>query len=337
MSREAMEAVQDHSTVKEPTGRNIFMAIARFVPADASPGWSTLRVLADVSGHDKDTVSRWLNHLSEIGEIETWHTGAGRGTRTWFRIKLPFNQPRYPICDNHNPQTTTNDTQNSGDNNQLMSLSGGDITRGDIIELLSPLAELLSPLMELLSPSDELLSPSEAVIVPTKMGTDHHRSPIDHHLDHQGDHQSARTRKDSPPPLTPLSQTKADQRVKVILDACELDGDVPKHRDQAEFAAVQLFRYEPEYIRQRFTRPDQLNGSFNQQVWNWYLDDFRGQKGEAPTPNQLVMSIGKSRPVPAGSRASPTQSKEDAFAQSLAELEQLLAQDEEERKRNELD
>ena len=70
MSREAFEAVQDHSKA-DHYGRNVLYAIARFTPATGGEVWVTLRTLADLSGCDKDTVSSRVVWLEDNGELRT--------------------------------------------------------------------------------------------------------------------------------------------------------------------------------------------------------------------------------------------------------------------------
>lgn len=82
----------------------------------------------------------------------------------------------------------------------------------------------------------------------------------------------------------------ADERVRAILDVCGLSADVPKHFRAAENAAAQLAAYSPEFIRARYTRTDSPNG-----VFYWYRDDWRGQKGQQPTPDNVVETISKER------------------------------------------
>src|SRR5690554_4741639 len=102
MSREAIEAVQDHSTIKDPTGAMVFLAIARFVGPNGEPGWAGYRTLAEVARCDKDTVARWVSILEESGELSTRKEGKGRGTKIYYTINLPFDQPKHGAAGNTN-------------------------------------------------------------------------------------------------------------------------------------------------------------------------------------------------------------------------------------------
>ena len=184
MSREAMEAVQDHSQIKDHLGRSVFIAIARFVPPDGSEGYASVRTIADVAGCDKDTVSRWVQALEEAGELKTRKTGQGRGQRVYYTILLPFDKPKHgAIIYGDNNQNNVPTGSGDGDNNQInVPTKMGTIIKelmaqneklmAQNAKLLSLLPELLSPSEELLSPSGELLSPFGELLSPSMVGTE---------------------------------------------------------------------------------------------------------------------------------------------------------------------
>lgn len=99
----------------------------------------------------------------------------------------------------------------------------------------------------------------------------------------------ARARKQKPKTRTSAMPTPADMRVQAILDVCDLDASVSVHVGQAEWAASQLDSYKAEDIWDRYGRPD----GDAPPHWNWYTDDFRGRKGEPPTPKWVVENISK--------------------------------------------
>lgn len=80
----------------------------------------------------------------------------------------------------------------------------------------------------------------------------------------------------------------ADLRVQAVVDVCGLDASVPSHRNQAEWAAAQLDAYTAEDIWARYSRQDRPPDD-----WYWYRDDFRGRKGELPTPKWVIENISK--------------------------------------------
>lgn len=153
-----MEAVQDHSIVTDATGRNILVAIARFVPATGGEGWASYRTIADVASCDKDTVARWVEILEGAGELSTRKTGAGRGTKIYYTINLPFDQPKHGAV--------------VGDNAGKMSRVDGDNDNGDNNLLLSQHVELLSQQIKVLSQQVELLSQRMSQNVPITVGTE---------------------------------------------------------------------------------------------------------------------------------------------------------------------
>lgn len=157
MSREAIEAVQDHSTVSDPVGLTVFIAIARFVGPAGEPGWASYRTLADVAHCDKDTVARWVGVLEELGELSVRKEGAGRGTRMYYTINLPFDKPKHGGA-------------GAGDNRKRLSLSGGDNNAGTLVAELSQQIAELSQQIAVLSQQIELLSPSPSQNVPTREG-----------------------------------------------------------------------------------------------------------------------------------------------------------------------
>jgi hypothetical protein len=95
-----------------------------------------------------------------------------------------------------------------------------------------------------------------------------------------------------PPPKTDLPEHKspADQRVEAILEICGLSASIPAHINQAGNAAVQLRDYSAMQILARYGPDPPGDGG-----WHWYSDDWRGQRGDMPTPAQVVETIAKRR------------------------------------------
>jgi hypothetical protein len=93
-----------------------------------------------------------------------------------------------------------------------------------------------------------------------------------------------------PPPKVDLPEHKspADQRVEAILEICGLNASIPAHINQAGNATVQLRDYSAGQIRARYGPDPLADGS-----WHWYTDDWRGQRGDMPTPAQVVETIAK--------------------------------------------
>lgn len=278
MSREAYEAVQDFSNCGDSIGINVLMAIARFVqpgPDGWQEGWVSLREMARLARCDKDTAAAKVHHLETIGEIKTRKEGAGRGTKVWFTLLLPL------------PER---------DNNQTLSQPEGDNNQGDNNQTLSQQVKLLSQQIETLSQQVKLLSQllSQNVPMAPEVEENNTLTPIQEHQEHL---------EENPPtplpapafPFKPARKNKditpADARVAAIIRVCGLDVTIPDHVRQAQNAAAQLANYTSEVIQARYTN---LNGATGE-GWNWYRDDWRGQRGNMPRPSQVVETISQER------------------------------------------
>jgi len=156
MSREAMEAVQDHSQVDDFIGHRVLMAIARFIPADGSEGWAPYRTLAEIAKCDKDTVGSWVSNLEAAGEISTRKVGQGRGTKIYYKLHLPFDQPSHQgvIGDNTHNNVPANQTSDG-------TLLEKELR--DIKKLLSQQTELLSRLLSQNVPTVQTDSGTETI------------------------------------------------------------------------------------------------------------------------------------------------------------------------------
>lgn len=123
----------------------------------------------------------------------------------------------------------------------------------------------------------------------------HHTDVTSHQSDYVKKVEKKKRSKESP--LPPLNGTAIDRRIKAILDVCGLQADIPQHRREAENAAVQLDSYNAAHIYARYGRGDTPD-------WNWFRDDWRGQKGQLPTPKQVVQYISQTRPEPVSEPAA---------------------------------
>jgi hypothetical protein len=102
-----------------------------------------------------------------------------------------------------------------------------------------------------------------------------------------------------------------DDRLMAIAEVCGLRENIPKHREWCERAASQLHTFSGDYIRARYgehSPPDE--------GWYWYTDDWRGQRGDMPSPPQLVETIAKrktsARPAPQANGRSRSRAEEAA-------------------------
>lgn len=107
----------------------------------------------------------------------------------------------------------------------------------------------------------------------------------------------------SPKPDLPEHRGPADKRVDAIMAVCGYDASIDRHLRLAESAAAQLASYSAGVI---FDRYRLVSGP--PEGWYWYRDDWRGRKGQRPTPDGILETISLER-VPdsamANGRASP--------------------------------
>lgn len=98
-----------------------------------------------------------------------------------------------------------------------------------------------------------------------------------------------------PPPTGPVHvldkldpQRPFDDRLLAIAEVCGLRENIPKHREWCEQAASQVHTFSGDYIRARYGPEPPPGGG-----WHWYSDDWRGQRGDMPSPPQVVETIAK--------------------------------------------
>src|SRR5690606_5573512 len=83
--------------------------------------------------------------------------------------------------------------------------------------------------------------------------------------------------------------------VKAIAEVCGLDLGIPRHRNRCENAAAQLAAYTAEYIRERYASP----GGY------WRSTDFRGRRGDRPTPEWVIDTIALTQNEPSVNGHAP--------------------------------
>lgn len=106
-------------------------------------------------------------------------------------------------------------------------------------------------------------------------------------------------------------QRPFDNRLLAIAEVCGLRENIPKHRERCEQAASQLHTFNGDYIRARYGEQSPPDGD-----WHWYTDDWRGQRGDMPTPEQVVDTIAKRKT--AVRAASPQNSRSNSRAEEVA-------------------
>lgn len=117
-----------------------------------------------------------------------------------------------------------------------------------------------------------------------------------------------------PNPVTPAVVPEVERRIDEILAACDFRRGTPAHLNRAENAAAQLQDVTPEEIKARYGRASP-NG-----LWNWYRDDWRGKKGEPPTPEKIVETIYYKRET----ATSGGQTTEEIISQAVDEAYEAM-------------
>lgn len=86
VSIEAIKQVYAHSCAP-PVDRSVLVAIAEEARSDGTNAHPSIRLLADKTGWDKDTVSRAINRLEALGELAIARPAKpGRGRFNYYRV-----------------------------------------------------------------------------------------------------------------------------------------------------------------------------------------------------------------------------------------------------------
>lgn len=304
MSREAMSAVLHHSQLNRPEtllAYNILMTIAEFASVDGVTGvagerrkcLSIGRIAKSVGCH-RNSVMPLVERIAEAGELSYEAYGkSGRGRYYVFHILLPIEHIQY------GSQSTQKCTQPVKANVQNVQLQPPNCTMPleDTVQIGQLDVEngtngttALESDVQLLKETVEDLNAQMAHLIAqiaqlnAQMAQSPSRSTV-HDTNSKKPNKETNTPSKSPPWL---AQTKA------ILKVCDLNGQIQAHVSNAEQAAQQLSQFPVEQILARYGRQPPANYS----GWNWFKHDFRGQKGQPPTPKQVVQTISQKVPMP---------------------------------------
>lgn len=214
MSREAMEAAMDRSGVNDPFGQNILVSIGRFVAADSKQGWVSDRKAAEVAKCDKGTIGAWRERFLEMGIIETWTTGAGRGTKRWYKFLFAFDNAKHePVINEYFGETSGSEPDNNDP---------------DINGEMSEMKELLYGIRDLLYGWPELMSEIIVRNVRLRPVQDHHSTNLNTN-EHRGEHPPAR--EETPPPA-PEYESRGRAIMAVVEEWCKVTGRKPPKNKQ---------------------------------------------------------------------------------------------------------
>ena len=113
--------------------------------------------------------------------------------------------------------------------------------------------------------------------------------------------------------MAPLGDSELDLMVAALAVVCEIDPDIEDNRRRLVRTASQLApKYQPEFVLNRYAAKgyDGLPGE-------WYLHDWRGQKGQAPTLALVSQTIAMR------SFGKPDPKREKTKAEREAQYEEL--------------
>lgn len=315
MSISTQNRVWDHSQ-QDGTNLIAMLALADWSDADGICWYANDKIAQKVRREER-TVTRILNKLRESGEVfAPPEFGAGRKTLKFITIGLteiqlidvltrrfgmtpivateaalkiikaqkewdkPVISSNKPVIGGNKPVTDDTffeDKPVTGDGNKPVISGNKPVTGGN-----KPVIAM-SP-----DPSDTLNDPSDD---PTNNPPPPSSKKI-HVLDQLD-------------PKRPF-----DDRALAIAAVCGMNTSVPRHREQCDQAASQIHTYSGDIVRKRYGDLPPPDG------WHWYRDDWRGQRGDAPTPKQVVETIAKRRPA---------QKKANSAGDRLSRSEQVAA------------
>lgn len=294
MSREAMEAVQDHSRFQSATEESyypfrVLLAIASFADPDGVAGvpgehreCPSHRAIADRAHVHRNTIPKTLKTLQDSGELEIADSGgAGRGSWTVYRICLPIDRgSRVPI-------------------KREMAHDQSEDEAINRVPLLQEMAQAMERMAHELAQVKELMAHENGT-----NGTRLQRERVQDTIE-KPKKPGRETRGDPPPPQKPTvyagdgaKQEAFENMASTILDVCTL-AKTPGNRNRAETLAVSLVEsgFAAEWLREKWVP--------------WFQQhDWRAKKGEPPSIHAIEATAEKARQFPDGMKSKNASSGE---------------------------
>lgn len=316
-----MGAVQLHSRYRKDTPENfapykILMALAWFADGNGRVGQPGdfrkcpgQRAIADRAGVSKTTVNKWLGLMVEAGELSVAAAGGnGRGTWSVYQIELEM------------------DVSDAGTLPEITYQATDEGATDDPGTLIERMYQLIERTYQLMYQQAQRTYQQNVPNVPTPLEVAPPDPLILFDPNDPGDPGGTPKPPTPPGPFQfrpspkadlPEHEGPADKRLKAVLQVCGLSADIPAHVNQAANAAVQLKDFSAGWILDRYGLDQPAGGG-----WHWYGDDWRGQRGDMPSPSQVVDTIAKqktaTRPAPSGNGRSQPGSASDRLREQIA-------------------
>jgi hypothetical protein len=321
MSWQAQTAVTHHSKQRNVARLRLLMYLAEVADAsgliDPAPNQETL---ADFIGCSTRSIRTMLSDLVADGELEQTRIGSGPGNPSAYRILLPMAEKELtPGADKGGRKVEANPD----------FLSTFEAFKAEVKAEISELkAEIFRLKVEKVEAKGGKGGSERWKHLSTESADDPsliHFDPIS--IQEEGETPLPPAPPDpfpfrpSPKDDLPEHEGPADKRAKAIIQVCGLSADIPTHANKAANAAAQLREFSAGWILDRYG-PDPPPGD----GWHWYSNDWRGQRGDMPTPEQVVETIAKrktaARPAPQANGRSRSRAEEAAveYAQMRQEF-----------------
>lgn len=320
MGLRAIDAVQRRSRFREDSPDNfapyrIMTAVAWYADDDGIAGVAgnhrecpSVTTIAERANVHKNTVLNWLPKLQELGELKVEKYGAGRGTHLVYTILLEISPIRLAPGGDNGTSILSSDVSIDSDLGGALAQEMGAIKRL-LAQQNKLLVQALAQANGTNGTSDRtglVLDPYDPYFDPILIQEEEGETPLP----------------PTPPPFPfrpspkadlPEHEGPADKRAKAIIQVCGLSADIPTHANKAANAAAQLREFSAGWILDRYgPGPPPDDG------WHWYSNDWRGQRGDMPTPEQVVETIAK--------RKTAVQPKPQLNGRSNSRTEEVAAE-----------
>jgi hypothetical protein len=310
VSWQAQTAVTHHSKQRNVARLRLLMFLAERADAsgliDPAPNQETLADFIDCSTRSIRTM---LSDLVADGELEQTRIGSGPGNPSAYRILLPMAEKELT----HGVDKGGRKAEENPDFLSTFEAFKAEV-KAEIFELKAEIFRLKAEKVEAKGGKG---GSERWKGFSTESADDPYFDPI-LIQEEEGETPLPPT----PPPFPfrpspkadlPEHEGPADKRAKAIIQVCGLSADIPTHANKAANAAAQLREFSAGWILDRYgPDPPPDDG------WHWYSNDWRGQRGDMPTPEQVVETIAK--------RKTAVQPKQQSNGRPNSRAEEVAAE-----------